>query len=162
MAGAEDINKMIELLKQKELACRIEKEAYQRWVDLITLMRFGMIGGATLLVATALFNILMRPLDYLTTQNTIIAVVCSFTAVLLAAMHIALQMDMMHLESRRLQHEYELLEVKCAKALTLKYEEMRDAYFTAQQKQLLIKSEAQTKPPKWIRRQVQMIERRFY
>lgn len=162
MAGERDIDKMIELLKEKELACRIEKEAYQRWVDLITLMRFGMIGGAILLVATALFNILMRPLDYLTTQNTVIAVSCSFTAVLLAGMHIALEMDAMHLESRRLQHEYEVLEIKCSGALTLKYEAMRDAYFAAQQKQLLIKSEAQTKPPKWIRQQVQLIERRFY
>jgi len=77
-------------------------------------------------------------------------------------MHIALEMDAMHLESRRLHHEYELLEVKCAGAQNLKYEAMRDAYFAAQQKQLLIKSEAQTKPPKWIRQQVQLIERRFY
>ncbi|WP_448701557.1 hypothetical protein ACFGVR_05030 [Mucilaginibacter sp. AW1-3] len=162
MAGEEDFNKMVELLKQKELACRIEKEAYQRWVDLITLIRFGMIGGAGLLIVTALFNVLLRPLDYLTTQNTIIAVACSFTAVLLAALHIALEMDVVHLESRRLQHEYELLEVKCAAALTFKYNEMRDVYFAAQQKQLLLKSEAQTKPPKWIRQQVQLIERKFY
>ncbi|OCX50417.1 hypothetical protein BEL04_21785 [Mucilaginibacter sp. PPCGB 2223] len=162
MPGEGDLNKMIELLKQKELACRIEKEAYQRWVDLITLIRFSMIGGAALLIGTALFNILMRPLDYLTTQNTIIAVSCSFLAVLLAGLHIALEMDEIHLESRRLQHEYELLEVKCAGAQNLKYNEMRDVYFSAQQKQLLLKSEAQTKPPKWIRQQVQLIERKFF
>jgi len=162
MAAEEDFNKMVELLKQKELACRIEKEAYQRWVDLITLIRFAMIGGAILLVGTAVFNMLMRPLDFLTTQNTIIAISCSFCAVLLAGLHIILEMDTTHLESRRLQHEYELLEVQCAGAQTLKYSEMRNVYFAAQQKQLLLKSEAQTHPPKWIRQQVQLIERKFF
>ena len=162
MASEEDFKKMVELLQQKELACRIEKEAYQRWVDLITLIRFAMIGGAILLVGIAAFNMLMRPLDYLTSQNTIIAVSCSFCAVLLAGLHIALEMEATHLESRRLQREYELLELKCAAAQSLKYDEMRDVYFAAQQKQLLLKSEAQTQPPKWIRQQVQLIERKFF
>jgi hypothetical protein len=162
MAGEEDIDKMVELLKEKGLACRIEKEAYQRWVDLITLIRFGMIGGAVLLAGVALVNILIRPLEYLTTQNTVMAMACSFAAVLLASLHIALQMDTLHQESKRLQHEYEILEKTCAAAQALKYNEMRDTYFAAQQKQLHIKSEAQTKPPKWIRQQVQVIERRFY
>lgn len=162
MAGEEDFNKIIELLQEKELACRIEKEAYQRWVDLITLIRFGMIGGAVLLAAIALLNILMRPLAYLTTQNTFVAMVCAFAAVLLASLHIALEMDAKHMESKRLQHEYEILEMKCAAAQTLKYDKMRAVYFAAQQRQLRIKSEAQTRPPKWIRQQVQVIERRFY
>jgi len=162
MTPQDDNGKILELLKQKELACRIEKEAYQRWVDIITLIRFVMIGGAALLAGAALVNILMRPLDYLTSQNTIIAVACSFAAVILAALHVVLEMDVMHDNSRKLRHEYEVLEQKCSAAQTLSYPQMRDFYFATQQKQLLIKSEAQTSPPRWLRQQVQLIERRFY
>jgi hypothetical protein len=46
MARDEDNTKILDLLKQKEFVLKIQKEAYVRWVDLITLIRFSMIGGA--------------------------------------------------------------------------------------------------------------------
>jgi hypothetical protein len=162
MARDEDNTKILDLLKQKEFVLKIQKEAYVRWVDLITLIRFSMIGGAGLLAGAALLIMIMRPLEYLSTQNAIIAICCSFLAVILAALHIVLEMDKLHLESRRVLHEYEMLEKRCGTAQALSYPVMTKVYDEVQQKQALVRSEAKTTPPRWIKRQIQLIEEKFY
>src|ERR1700749_2315587 len=118
MASAEDNSKILELLKEKELACKIEKEAYQRWVDVITIVRLVMIGGAILLACAALGTII-KPMDYITTQDTITAISCSFVAVIFASLHIALEMDKRHNEAIRVRNEYASLETQCGKTQAL-------------------------------------------
>jgi hypothetical protein len=157
----ENNNRILELLRQKELACKIEKEAYQRWVDMITIIRFVMIGGAILLACAAL-GTMIKPMDYLTTQDTIIAVSCSFTAVILAALHIVLEMDKFHFETRKIMNEYAALELKCGRAQAGSYPIMRLAFDEATQKQKEIRRAAKTHPPQWLRQQVQLIETKFY
>ncbi len=162
MARDEDNRKILDMLKQKEFVLKVQREAYVRWVDLITLIRFSMIGGAALLAGTALLIMMMRPLEYLSTQNAVIALVCSFAAVLLAALHVVLEMDKLHNESRRVLHEYQALEKRCGTAQALSYPVMTQVYDEVQQKQALIRSQAKTVPPRWIKRQIQLIEQQFY
>jgi len=161
MASQEDNSKILELLKRKELACKIEKEAYQRWADVIMTVRFVMIGGAALLACAALFTII-KPLDYINTQDTIIAISCAFLAVILASLHIVLEMDKFHHKIRRTLHDYTELEMACGKAQALSYTDMRRIFDEATIKQAQIKNEARSKPPQWLRQHVELIERKFY
>ena len=161
MSSQENNAKILELLKRKELACKIEKEAYQRWVDLILAVRFVMIGGAALLACVALFTII-KPLDYINTKDTIIAISCAFLAVILASLHIVLEMDKFYHKNKRTLNDYAELEIVCGKAQALSYNDMQRAYDEATIKQMKIKDEAKSGPPKWLRQHVQLIEERFY
>jgi hypothetical protein len=96
------------LLPRRELQCRIERRALERWLHPLTLLKWGTVILGTILAAVAGATALVG--IWFPGQWEVITAICALTASILTGLHTALKCEAHQAECRRLIQVYKSLE----------------------------------------------------
>lgn len=129
------------LFAQRELQCRIEKQALERWLGPLTLLRWATVGLGTLLAAVASATVLGKLFG---DQWALIGGLCALAASILTGFHTAFKCEAHQAECRRLIQVYSSLEAayQAAQVLPLAQRLARHEALEARFEETLTKASA--------------------